>query len=89
MKNFFSDKYTGTTCEKDIKFYTKQTLPVSCNCMLFVAPNFDAWLCEKTAITDRALKYICWKTFGLYVHGDSDHETCLVRFGIRRCYASE
>lgn len=42
MKNSFFDKYTKTTCEKDIKFYMKQTLPMSCNCMLFAAPNFDA-----------------------------------------------
>lgn len=56
MKNFLFDKYTKTTCEKDIKLRMKQILLMSCNCMLLAAPNFDARLCKKTAITDTTLK---------------------------------
>jgi hypothetical protein len=83
------DKYTKTTGENDIKLHIKQILLMSCNCMLLAVPNFDAWLCKKTTIRDIALKYVCWKTFGLYVHGDCDNKTYFVRFGIRRCFASE
>jgi hypothetical protein len=55
-ENFFFDKYRKTTCEKDIKLHMKQILLMSSICMLLAAPNFDAWLCKKTTITDAALK---------------------------------
>ena len=51
--------------------------------------KFWRMICKKTTIMDIALKYVCWKTFGLYVHGDSYNETYGVRLGIRRCFASE